>query len=272
MDFDSAADELHTAPRSEFVALRDRRARQAQEEGDRDTARRIAALRKPTVAAWLVNLLARERPELLQQFLALGDSLREGSQLQEFAGRRRDLQQQLLREVEALAREQGQQVSSGTAQEITGTLNRALADAEAAATVRSGRLSSALEPSDALGEQWLTSVASQSSPSTPQSASQSTPQKPRRSTKSGRASTKSRAKSDDEQARAERQRREEQRAVEQAQVRLDRAEREAEQAHQEVEDLRRELDRAEQRRKKADKEVLQARSERDSAASRTRRG
>lgn len=264
MDFESAADEVFAAPRSEFVATRDRLAREAREQGDADTARRLGALRKPTVAAWLVNLLARERPEALQRFLALGDSLRAGSQLHEFAARRRDLQQELLNEVDSLAREHQQTVGSGTFQQITNTLNRALADAEAAGSVRAGRLSSALEPSGDLSEQWLASASSQQ---------RSTATKSGRSKGSGaRSRSSSRKQSGDEQQRQrEEQRRREQQALDQAQERLDRAEEEAEQAHRDVEERRRELDRAEKRRKQADKEVLAARSERDSAASEAHR-
>lgn len=259
MDFDSATDEVFTAPRSEFVETRDRRAREADEEGDRDTARRIAALRKPTVAAWLVNLLARERPDALQRFLALGDSLRTGSELHEVAARRRDLQQELLHEVDSLAREHRQAVGSGTFQQITDTLNRALADAVAAGTVRAGRLSSTLAPSEDLSEQWLTNAASQQGAASQKSRS------------TGSSTRSNSATSPRKRADAERQRQQEQHALDRAQERLDRAEEEAERAHREVEDRRGELDRAEKRRKQADKELLAARSERDSAASKTRR-
>lgn len=269
MDFESAADEVFAAPRSEFVATRDRLARRAQEQGGGDAARRIAALRKPTVAAWLVNLLARERPEALQRFLDLGDSVRAGSHLHEFAARRRDLQQELLNEVDSLAREHQQTVASGTFQQITDTLNRALADAEAAGTVRAGRLSSALEPSGDLSEQWLASAGSQQRSASKRSGLD------RGSGTRSKSRTGSRKQADYDQQREEQRQREqrqrEQEALDRAQERLDRAEEEAGRAHRAVEEQRRELDRAEKRRKQADKELLAARSERDAAASRARR-
>lgn len=261
MDFDSVADELHVAPRSEFVPTRDRRSRQARDEDDHETAERIAKLRKPTVAAWLLNLLAHERPELMQRYLALGDPVREGSGLQEFATRRRDLLQELLGEVESVAREHDQPLNSGTTREITDTLNRALADAGAAGTVRAGRLSSALPASGELGEQWLASVAAQHGPpstSGKRKSSHSNENKPRSRARQPATSSKGEQREHTD--------REAERALDQAQQRLDRAEQDAEQARRQAEYRRRELDRAERHREQADEDLRAARSERDAAA------
>lgn len=51
--------ELYGLPLEEFVAARDQAARAARKAGDNETAAAIAALRKPTAAAWAVNQLAR---------------------------------------------------------------------------------------------------------------------------------------------------------------------------------------------------------------------
>ena len=52
---------LYEAPPEGFVAGRAAAVAAAKKAGDTATAKRLAALRKPTVAAWLVNLLALRR-------------------------------------------------------------------------------------------------------------------------------------------------------------------------------------------------------------------
>jgi len=58
-------DELYREPPERFVAGRDRLVKELREAGDRDQAERVKKLRRPTVAAWLINRAALEsRPEL----------------------------------------------------------------------------------------------------------------------------------------------------------------------------------------------------------------
>ena len=63
MDLDAAVDELYGLAPEEFLARRTALAATAKRAGDVGLARQITALRKPTVAAWAVNLLARRRPD-----------------------------------------------------------------------------------------------------------------------------------------------------------------------------------------------------------------
>jgi len=94
VDADEVADELYALPPGQFTATRNARAREAKAAGDRETATRIATLRKPTVLAWLVNLLVRELPDEIGGFLDLGDALREatatlsGPELRQLSGQR----------------------------------------------------------------------------------------------------------------------------------------------------------------------------------------
>ncbi len=64
-------DDLYAEPLEGFVAARDQLAKELAAAGDDDEAKRVKALRKPTVAAWTLNRLAREHPDLLS---ALADS------------------------------------------------------------------------------------------------------------------------------------------------------------------------------------------------------
>src|SRR2546430_16179668 len=59
---DEIVDRLYELPPEKFIAARDEAADAARRAGDRATATAIGKLRRPTVAAWLVNLLARRAP------------------------------------------------------------------------------------------------------------------------------------------------------------------------------------------------------------------
>jgi hypothetical protein len=57
---DAEAERLYGLPLDEFTAARDARARELRRDGEREKAAEVAALRKPVVAAWVVNILARD--------------------------------------------------------------------------------------------------------------------------------------------------------------------------------------------------------------------
>jgi len=147
---DDVLDELYTAPPERFVAARDEAVTAARRAGDRRTAEAIGKLRKPTVAAWLVNLLARRRPELVDELLALGDALRtaqhelRGEQMRELSGQRRAAIGGLLGQARQLARESGRAGREALPlDEVEATLTAALAEPEVAEAVRSGLLTRA---------------------------------------------------------------------------------------------------------------------------------
>lgn len=139
---------LYSTPPDRFVAARDAAAADARKAGDPATAREIAKLRRPTVAAWLVNLLAIRRPELVADLVRLADALRaaqrdlRGPRLRELSAQRRAVVDALVNEVRKLAAEVGQAPPAGKLPlaEVEATLNAALSDAEVAEQVRSGRL------------------------------------------------------------------------------------------------------------------------------------
>ncbi|WP_124344475.1 hypothetical protein, partial [Cellulomonas algicola] len=151
MDLDDVADDLYGAPPDQFVARRDAAAREARAAGDRDLAADITALRKPTVAAWLVNALLRDVPGLADQLVALGDSLREaersldGAGMRDLSRQRRALVTSLVGRAKALGRQAGHKVGDAVAQEVDATLTAALADPGIARDVTSGRLTAGRE-------------------------------------------------------------------------------------------------------------------------------
>ncbi|MBA2554973.1 MAG: hypothetical protein H0V10_15035, partial [Geodermatophilaceae bacterium] len=77
MELDAVAAELYALDPAEFTATRTEREKQAKADGDKELAKQIHQLRKPTVTAWLANLLARERPDSLRPLTELGGQLQE---------------------------------------------------------------------------------------------------------------------------------------------------------------------------------------------------
>jgi hypothetical protein len=144
------ADELYGVPPSAFIPARDERADQARAAGDKDLAAAIRKLRRPTVSAFVVNLLAREAPGQVDELLELGASLREaqqalaGDRLRELSAQRRRLVTGLAQEARRLAEQAGQPLAAQAEREVQETLEAALADPAIAEAVRSGRLTTAL--------------------------------------------------------------------------------------------------------------------------------
>ncbi|ONI67008.1 hypothetical protein BWI15_27905 [Kribbella sp. ALI-6-A] len=150
MDFEEAADALYAAPAADFIATRNELAKQLKADGDQLGSTRLKALRKPTVAAWLTNLVSRERPDEIDDLLALGDEFREatadldGERLRELTPKRHKAIDALVKAANELATEHGQKISADVGQKLRETLDAALVDPAAGDAVREARLSSAL--------------------------------------------------------------------------------------------------------------------------------
>jgi hypothetical protein len=150
VDADEVADELYALPPEQFTAARNARAKEAKAAGDKETAARIATLRKPTVLAWLVNMLVRELPDEINGFLDLGDALREatatmsGPELRQLSGQRHRLVQALVRQTRDLARQAGHRITEDVARGLEETLAAALTDPAVAEQLRGGRLTSGM--------------------------------------------------------------------------------------------------------------------------------
>ncbi|MFI6268177.1 hypothetical protein [Micromonospora zamorensis] len=140
--------QLYRTPPDRFVAARDAAVADARRAGDPSTARQLARLRRPTVAAWLVNLLAIRRPELVADLVELADELRtaqrelRGPRLRELSAQRRAVVGALVAEVRKLAAAEPDAPPAGRLPlaEVEATLNAAFSDAEVAEQVRAGRL------------------------------------------------------------------------------------------------------------------------------------
>jgi hypothetical protein len=147
---DTAADELYALPPQDFTARRDEMSKSARSAGDRQLAASIKALKRPTTAAWLLNLSVHADLPELSELLTLGDELRQaqseldGPRMKEVSARRQELEGAVLRGVARLAVENDQEVAQGVSVEIEATLRAAVADPDAATAVASGHLTRAL--------------------------------------------------------------------------------------------------------------------------------
>ncbi|MEE1757473.1 hypothetical protein [Streptomyces sp. SP18CS02] len=150
MDLHTVADELYGLRPDAFTAARNRRVAEARTAGDGALADAVRGLRRPTLAAWVSNLLVRARPEEVRSLVELGQALREahrtldGEQLRELGHRRNAVVTALARQARRLAAEAGQPVGEDVQREVEGTLQAVLADPGAAEKWSEGHLAKSL--------------------------------------------------------------------------------------------------------------------------------
>ena len=140
------ADRLYAEPLPAFTGFRDAAAKAAAsgEGADKELAARVKALKKPSVAAWAINLLVRREAEQIDQVLALGESLRAaaesmaGDDLRALTRQRRQLTNALAGTARDLAREQDVRLTGAVVDQVEGMLTAAMLDPVAAGVVRSG--------------------------------------------------------------------------------------------------------------------------------------
>lgn len=150
VSLEGIASELYAGPLDEFIPARNARARESASL-DPALAARIRELRKPSVAAWVVNVFAVERSAQLDEALQLAEQLRDAQEdldakaLSQLGRDRRALTAQLASLASDLAEARGERVTAATRESVQQTLSAAFFDADAAAAVSSGRLVRALE-------------------------------------------------------------------------------------------------------------------------------
>lgn len=154
------ADKLYALPPGEFTAARDARAKELK---GTDLATPVKALKKPGIAAWVVNLLVRREAGQVDQLLNVGAALRE-AQAAMSAGELRTLtkqRRQVTAAVTQMARQHasdaGHKVTQAVADQVEATLTAAMVDPDCGRAVRSGLLVGPLQTTgvDPIGEAAL---------------------------------------------------------------------------------------------------------------------
>jgi hypothetical protein len=144
-------DHLYGAPLEEFVTQRRGLARELRKQGKRDEAADVAALRKPSVAAWAVNQLVRTQPRSVAELFEAGDALQEAHRgattgrgdaaaLRSAAQRERSAVDDLMQAARGLLTSDGHELSPTIIDRVAETLRAAALDEQARAQVRDGQL------------------------------------------------------------------------------------------------------------------------------------
>ena len=145
------ADELYGLALDRFIPERSALAKALRADKRRDEAAQVAALRKPSVAAWAVNQLVRTQGDAVRELFDAGDGLREaqadllagrgdGRTLRAANERERDAVDALVETARGLLSSEGHELSPAVVERVADTLHAAALDAGAREQVRDGRL------------------------------------------------------------------------------------------------------------------------------------
>ena len=150
---DDQIDRLFSLPPEQFIAARDEVAKRLKAEDMPEEAAEVGALRRPTVAAWAANQVARRHPADIEELLAAGETMRSAQRrvlsgareggFREATDRRRKAVTKLTRSAEQVLKDSGH-ASAGATEAVSATFEAASLDEEAAEQLRAGRLSKEL--------------------------------------------------------------------------------------------------------------------------------
>lgn len=145
MDLDEALDRLYAAPLDEFTATRNTLAKELGPDGAT-----LKALKKPNLAAWALNQLARKHSDELGELYQATDRVRlaqrrvlsggKPSALREATDARGKIVQWLTKKAGSILTESGHSAAPSTLAAVTSSLVAIAADEEGAELLRKGRL------------------------------------------------------------------------------------------------------------------------------------
>lgn len=178
-----APEDLYGLPLEEFTPARDALAKELKAAGQKDAAAEVKRLRKPSLAAWALNRVARDDPEAVERLREAGADLRAAQEavlsgdtpappgLSGDAGRLRDAGRALAEEVDRVAalagdvlQAAGRPVSAAQQEKVVSTLRTAAIDDEAGEVLARGVL---VDELDATGFSLLGAGPSTGSASRP---------------------------------------------------------------------------------------------------------
>jgi hypothetical protein len=146
----AAAARVYAVAPEEFLPLRTELVKAAKAAGDKELAAEIGRLRKPSVAAWALNLVAHQGSPVLTQLAELGERMRSATSrldVAELAAARPERDRVLAALVAAAAEvvaDSGRSLSAAGRDEVRDTGVAALADAQAQGALETGTLVRAL--------------------------------------------------------------------------------------------------------------------------------
>jgi hypothetical protein len=144
-------DALYGLPLEEFTKARNELARDLRGRGEREAAKWVGGLAKPTVPAWAVNQVMRTQRKDARALLAAGERLRKAhegaatgkasaSGLRRAVDTERAAVERLSRAAGGLKNASGRDLSEGVLDRVTQTLHAISSDSEARSLASAGRL------------------------------------------------------------------------------------------------------------------------------------
>jgi hypothetical protein len=233
-------EDLYGLPLEQFIEERTALAKRLRAEKDPGEAKRVGALKKPTVAAWAVNQLVRTQPKAVRALFAAGDDLaaaqssgRAGAEkLRDAAKQQRAVLDELMGAAEGLLDSDGHPLAAQTLERVGETLRAAAIDPAAREQLEPGCLTKELQATGLLG--LSSGVAASPPPAETKKADREAAKKA--------AQAERRAEKEAEQAvkelkAAQKRREQADQAVEQAEKRAEAAAAELQRARDELERL-----------------------------------
>src|ERR1051326_4902051 len=156
-ELDAELDRLYGLPLDEFTAARNELATRLRKGGQEDAAERVRTLRKPSVAVWTVNQLARRHAEEIERLVESGNQLRRAqakalrgtgaAEVREATAAERASLLRVTRLAEELLTGEGRASTAATLERIASTLHAAAVEPDAASVLAAGRLPDEVESS-----------------------------------------------------------------------------------------------------------------------------
>lgn len=146
MTLQSEADALYATLPEDFIAARNERAKAARASGDRELAAQIRKLPKPRLAAWVLNMLVRRKPDEVDELVDLGAEIRaaqadaDREELRALDAQRRQVTRALTEQARTVAADLDHHVNDPLAAELENSLRTAMADPVGGAALRTGLL------------------------------------------------------------------------------------------------------------------------------------
>jgi hypothetical protein len=158
MSVDSPND-LYGLPLEEFVEQRKQLAKRLRADKQTEEAKRVAALKKPTVAAWAVNQLVRTQRRAVDALFKAGEGIAKAQtegkagaeKLREASSAMRGALAELMQAAEGLLTSDGHNLAAATLEKVSETLRAAALDPDAREELESGCLTKELQASGMLG-------------------------------------------------------------------------------------------------------------------------
>ena len=151
-DEETEIDRLFAVPLDEFTKLRNEMAARARQDGNQEAATRIAALRKPSASAWVINQISRSSQIDLQRLINAGEALEQAQRLSlsgkgasGFEAARKD-ESDAVRLVRAAIKKMFPTVSAAVLDRVISSMRAGAASGEGRDLLKRGRLTEDLEP------------------------------------------------------------------------------------------------------------------------------